>query len=357
MLIKKGEEAMQDTMAIKDCLDKLLAQSDTVFIVPHNRPDMDALGSSIALASICKKNNKKYYIIINDEIEKIESATRGVLKKIKGMYPIITLSEAESLITDNSLMVAVDVNKTYMVSTRKIFDRFKNIMVIDHHQVDENTIKTDYLFTNPTLSSTCEEMSRLVFAYDAPINKDEANYLLAGIYLDTNKTTINTSEETYRVCADLVHIGANSTEANKLFLKNYKKDREIQRIISHATLVEPFYAICSQDENNRLLYCPEDIGKAADYFLDFDVLITFAIGKVDEETVSVSARSKETIDVSRIMKLLSSESGGSAHLAAAKIKGKTVSEVRDELTAIVNSPNQILDDNQMQLSLKRIENE
>ena len=116
MLIKKGEETMQDTMAIKDCLDKLLAQSDTVFIVPHNRPDMDALGSSIGLASICKKNNKKYYIIINDEIKKIESATRGVLKKIKGMYPIITLSEAESLITDNSLMVAVDVNKTYIIS-------------------------------------------------------------------------------------------------------------------------------------------------------------------------------------------------------------------------------------------------
>ena len=49
---------MEDTMNIKQCLDKLFSENDMVFIVPHNRPDMDALGSAIGMSLICKKNKK-----------------------------------------------------------------------------------------------------------------------------------------------------------------------------------------------------------------------------------------------------------------------------------------------------------
>ena len=343
---------MQDTMVIKQCLDKLLSESDTVFIVPHERPDMDALGASLGMASICKKNNKKYYIVINEELEKIESATRRVLEKIGSEFNIIKLADVEKLITDDSLMLAIDVNKTYRIHTRDLLDRFKNIMIIDHHKTDEHTIKTDYIFTDETLSSTCEEVSRLVFAYDAPISNAQANCLLGGIILDTNRHSINVSPRTFDVDAELLRRGANTTVANGLFLKDFKSDRLVQRLIDNTIIVEPNYAIAPDKDDSGITYKVEDIGKAADYLLDFNVMITFAIARIDEETISVSARSKGQIDVSRIMKLLSEKSGGSPCMAAAQIKGKSISEVRDYLNNLLSSPLLLEKETGMKLSRK-----
>ena len=56
---------MQSSRDIKKCLDKLLDNNDTVFIVPHNRPDMDAIGASIGMSLICNKKGKENYIVIN----------------------------------------------------------------------------------------------------------------------------------------------------------------------------------------------------------------------------------------------------------------------------------------------------
>ena len=53
---------------------------------------------------------------------------------------------------------------------------------------------------------------------------------------------------------------------------------------------------------------------------------------IDDETISMSARSKGMIDVSRIMRLFGG--GGNEFSAAAKIKGKTLPEIK---TLLVNS--------------------
>ena len=44
---------------IKESLDKVLEENDSVFLVPHNRPDMDAIGSCIGMNTICEKMFKK----------------------------------------------------------------------------------------------------------------------------------------------------------------------------------------------------------------------------------------------------------------------------------------------------------
>ena len=54
---------MQDSKNIKQTLDMLLSENDTVFIVPHNRPDFDAIGAAMGMSLICKKNKKKNYIV------------------------------------------------------------------------------------------------------------------------------------------------------------------------------------------------------------------------------------------------------------------------------------------------------
>ena len=115
---------MQDSRNIKNTLDKLFSENDRVFIVPHNRPDMDAIGSAIGMSLICKKNKKRSFIVIDDEVDKIESATKKVIEEIGSDFDIIKASDLVTLLTDKSLMIAVDVNKDYLVSTKKYLDDF-----------------------------------------------------------------------------------------------------------------------------------------------------------------------------------------------------------------------------------------
>ena len=342
---------MQDTMVIRQSLDTLLNQNDTVFIVPHNRPDMDALGSAIGMALICKKNKKKCYIVINDELDKIEAATRKVIEEINNDFNIVNLEEAKELITDKSLMVAVDVNKTYLVSTESVLDRFSDILVIDHHKTDDKSIKTKYMFADEKLSSTCEEISRLLFLYNIKISKDQANYLLAGIILDTNKLSKNVSEGTYAVAAKLVSKGADATVANNMYLEDFEHDRAIQKLVDNTVFPTYIYAIACDKDGSGQIYPIEDVAKASDYLLKYQVNATFAIAYIDDETISISARSKGIIDVSKIMALFGG--GGNVHSAAARVKGMTLSQVKEKLNYILIPTNIIGNEPDVQLTLRK----
>ena len=324
---------MLDSRNIKETLDKLLSKNDRVFIVPHNRPDMDALGAAIGMSLICKKNKKRSFIVIDDNIEKLESATRKVIEEIDSEFDIIKASDIPNYITDNSLMICVDVNKDYLISTKKYLEDFSDILVIDHHKIDENTIKTPYLFVDETLSSVSEEISRLLFSYGVKISKDHANYLLAGIILDTNKLSKNVSAETFSVATKLTSRGANATIANNMFLEDFEHDRAIQRLVDNTTFPSFIFAIASDKEDSGKIYDVEDIAKASDYLLKYQVNATFAIGYIDEETVSISARSKGIIDVSKIMKLFGG--GGNEHSAAARVKGMNIENIKKVLNEIL----------------------
>ena len=147
----KGRAKMQDSNVIKENLDKLFSQNDTVFIVPHIRPDMDAIGASIGMGLICKKNKKKCYIVIDDNLEKLEVATRKVIEEVGQEFNIIKAMDVYDLITEKSLLIAVDVNKDYLVSVKQYLSQFNDILVIDHHKTDEHTIKTPYLYIDEKL--------------------------------------------------------------------------------------------------------------------------------------------------------------------------------------------------------------
>lgn len=323
---------MQNSKCVKGVLDRLLEVNDNVFIVPHIRPDFDALGASIGMALICKKKNKKCYIVIDDDYEKLEPETKKVLDSVKGNFEFIRSNDLSVYLTDRSLMIAVDANKDYLLCTQKYLKDFKNIMVIDHHKMDEHTIKTPYLFVDDKVSSACEEVSRLLFLYDVKVSPDYANYLLAGIILDTNKLSKNTSARTFEVASLLTACGADPTIANNMFLEDFEHDRAIQRLVDNTDFQTFMFAIASDSEDSGRIYEPEDIAKAADYLLKYNINCSFAMAYIDDETISMSARSKGMIDVSRIMRLFGG--GGNEFSAAAKIKGKTLPEIK---TLLVNS--------------------
>lgn len=320
---------MDNSVRIKASLDRLLDENDNVFVVPHIRPDFDAVGSALGIALICKKNNKNCFIVIDDDYDKLEPETRKVLESIKGNFNFIRSNDLPVYLTPRSLMIAVDANKDYLLCTKKYLNEFKNIVVIDHHKTDEHTIKTPYLYVDESISSVCEEVSRLLFLYGVKLSPDYANYLLAGIILDTNKLSKNTSARTFEVASKLTASGADPTIANNMFLEDFEHDRAIQRLVDNTDFQNYIFAIASDSEDSGRIYEPEDIAKAADYLLKYNINCSFAMAYIDDITISVSARSKGLIDVSKIMRLFGG--GGNEYSAATKIRGKSLQKVKSLL--------------------------
>ena len=349
---------MDNSTYIKASLDRLLEENDNVFVVPHIRPDFDAVGSALGIALICKKNNKNCFIVIDDDYDKLEPETRKVLESIKSNFNFIRSNDLPVYLTPRSMMVAVDANKDYLLCTKNYLSEFKNIVVIDHHKTDDHTIKTPYLYVDDSISSVCEEVSRLLFLYGVKLSPDYANYLLAGIILDTNKLSKNTSSKTFEVASKLTASGADPTIANNMFLEDFEHDRAIQRLVDNTDFQNYIFAIASDSEDSGRIYEPEDIAKAADYLLKYNINCSFAMAYIDDITISVSARSKGLIDVSKIMRLFGG--GGNEYSAAAKIRGKSLQEVKKLLIsslmpgAYIEEANiSFVDENPMKLTMKK----
>lgn len=327
---------MQNSRDIQECLDRLLDKNEKVFIVPHNNPDMDALGASMGMSLICNKKGKENYIVIDDEFSKIEAVTRKVLEVEEKNYRIIKASDVERLTDDKSLLLLVDVNKDNRISVSNYLSQFSDIFVLDHHKTDEHTIKTSNLFIDDKLSSTCEEVGRLIFLYDIEITADAANYLLAGILLDTNKlSNPNVNTETLSVITELTRKGADLQFTNNMFAETFEQDRVMQRLVENTEFVNCYCSICGDKDGSGKFYETSDIAKAADYSLKFNVFATFSLAHIDEDTIYISARSKGLIDVSKVMKLFGG--GGGETAAAAAVKGKTIDEVKRKLSNVLSS--------------------
>ena len=325
---------MKTNGELKPTLEKLMSENDVVFIVPHNRPDFDALGASVGMSLIAsKKYKKRNYIVINDEYEKLPLEIRKMIDEISTRYNIIKVEDINLLKSDNSLMIAVDVNKDYLISTKDCLDTFKDILVIDHHLPDDHTISTPNLFIDSTLSSTCEEISKLIFGLGVKISPTDANYLLSGIVLDTSRLTKNLSPKTFNVLSKLTERGADTATVNNLFLEDFEHDRIIQKLINDTQFLRYSFAIAADASDSERIYTIEDIAICADYILRYAVDASFSMAYIDQDVISVSARSKGAFDVSKIMSKLGG--GGNPTSAATRIKGHKISEVKEYLQLLL----------------------
>lgn len=341
---------MTQTKTIKEALDNVLLNNDTVFIVPHNspEPDFDALGAALGIGLICRKNKKKCYIIVDVDLNKFGVEERKVVEYLAREFNVISSKLASELITDKSLMVAVDVSKEMLLSddAKKLLPKFNDIFILDHHTIDERTISSIYSFIDDSLSSTCEEITRLLCAYGIKYTPEEANYLTAGIFLDTKGFSKNSTGETFDIVTKLVKKGASITEVNNMFSADYEEDKKMHRIINNVVFPTQVYAI-AVDEDTTKIYNAVDIAKAADYLLKYKIYASFALGYIDEETIAISARSKGEIDVSTIMKVFGG--GGNMYSAAARIKGESIESVISKLEILLN-PASYLSSDDIQIS-------
>ena len=223
--------SFNDIKELRDTLEAKIKDSSNVFVVGHNNVDLDSIGSSIGLARLAKEYNKDVYIIVDDLRYNIQSSIISVMNSVKDDYVFITKEEVENLVNDSSLLLVTDVNKKNMFSVGDMLDRFKDIVVIDHHTEDDNSVITPYKFIDLEVSSSSEVVARVLNCSKIKYDANVANALLAGIELDTKRFRYNTSPKTHDAAEKLQINGANDDNISDLFLEEFDDFCRISNLI------------------------------------------------------------------------------------------------------------------------------
>ena len=187
------------------------------------------------------------------------------------------------------------------------------------------------MYIDSSVSSASEILFKLLNEYKIKIPVNVANYLLAGIYLDTSKFVKNASPQTMEIVSKLMACGANMASVNDWFSEDLESYKRVHALVSEIELIKYTYALIQASDDTE--YEKEELAKAADEALKFGTDASFVIGKLTDEIIGVSARSKSNLNVEPIMKELGG--GGNTNSGAAQIKGSTIPEIGEQLKKIL----------------------
>jgi c-di-AMP phosphodiesterase-like protein len=329
---------MDTIKGLKDKIEFDIKNSSNVFIVGHNSPDFDSIGSCIGLYVLATSLGKKAYIIVDDEESKIEPGVKRILDENKDKFNFIKKADISYLIKNNSLLITSDVNKSNMISVGDMLDYFKKIYIIDHHNENEYTINSNNKYITTEVSSASEIVARLLMQFKTKIPEDVATFLLAGINLDTHRFKENTTSRTHDVAEKLIDKGADISYVNSLFLEEFDSFCRISNLIINGTTIKkyseslaPIQISFTLNRNNpQEIYLKEDFAKAADRMMKFmGIDASFALGFVDEGVVHISARGGKRVNVGKIMQEMGG--GGNPQSAGGRIEEEDLLKVEEDL--------------------------
>ena len=281
MDIKKIEKQLKNT--IKD--------SKKIYVVAHDNIDLDAIGALIGIALIVKKYKKEAEIILDDK--RLEAGVKKALEKVDKDFKFINKADIKNV--DESALIIVDVNKGELICCNDILDKFKEVIIIDHHSINKDTLEIGTQFIYPDISSTCELISELLRDLKIKLTDDYATVLLSGIVLDTNNFVLKTTKKTFFNAYYLLKEGASSLAAQELLKQDLKKFINRQKMLANVKIIKNNIAITRGIKNE--IYRREDLAKVADILLLFNNIKTsFVIGHLSKEEIGISARSLGTLN-------------------------------------------------------------
>lgn len=315
----------------KEKLDKYINNSSNVFIMGHRYLDLDALGAAIGMYEYVKFKGKKPFIIINDR--NFEKGVKKALDDFKSNYLIKRSSKIKNKISNKSLLIVVDTNKDYLLQDSTLLKLFEKVIVIDHHDINEQSINDGLIIVDRKSSSTCEMVTDLLDKENIEISPEVATIILAGIVLDTNNYVIKTTTDTYRTSYLLSKQGADSSYVQFLLKQDLKKYMERQKVVTN---IKQIKGVAITNGKSNVIYRREDLAKVADTLLVFDKIeASFVIGKLDDKSIGISARSLGKINVGKILEGFNG--GGDEYEAGASIKNSTIKTVEEELKNIIKA--------------------
>ena len=155
--------------------------------------------------------------------------------------------------------------------------------------------------------------------------------MMAGLMLDTKNFTMRTGGRTFEAAAMLRRAGGDTGEVRRLFQTNLTDAVAKYGLIQTAKLYRQDIAVAAAERTVGRVTAAQ----AADELLNIAGISASFVLYPDGERVILSARSSGSTNVQVIVEALGG--GGNAAAAGAQIPGRTVDEVKRELTAVLDS--------------------
>ncbi|MCH4057565.1 DHH family phosphoesterase [Lapidilactobacillus gannanensis] len=329
---------------ISQALQGLFTQVQDIYVMGHNHPDMDAIGSSLGIRRIAQMNNVKCHIVLDQS--SIHSDVQRLVAEIK-RYPdliqcIVTPEQALASATAKSMLIMVDHSKPSISISPELYHKLEQrVVIIDHHRRGEEFPENPMLtYIEPYASSTCELITE-IFEYqptDAePLNKIEATAMLAGISVDTQSFSQRTGTRTFDAASYLRSVGADNSMVQRLLKENADDFIQRNHLIDGMEMVKPRIALAVGEEGQA--YDPVIAAQAADTILRLaGIDASFVISRRVDNVIAISARSLGDFNVQIIMEKM----GGGGHLsnAATQLKDTTIEEAKQQLITILDQQDQ-----------------
>jgi len=204
----------------------LLVQPRKVVIVMHQKPDADAMGSSLGLFHFLVQLGHSVTVISPtnwaDWLKWMPAANAVIDYEYNTEKANVVLDQAEWLF-------CLDFNT--LSRTRSMAQKLKKMscikVLVDHHQQPESAT-FNFGISDTGKSSTCEMIYDLIvgWGHSAMINKDIAACLYAGVMTDTGSFRFpGASADVHLMVAVLKDTGLNHTKIHENLFDNFLENR------------------------------------------------------------------------------------------------------------------------------------
>lgn len=301
----------------------IIQASGSVLLIPHQKPDGDALGSTTAFAEWLARIGKNYTIFCKTDYQKNFSYiphTNEITSDIKiWEKPFDTIVVFDS---GDLRYAGVDaLIQNHVAKHNTMIDGVRDIKIIniDHHATNEMYGTSNLVATH--FSSTCEAVYQFLSLNGISINANMATSLLTGIITDTDHFTNSATSSTALETASILmgksgkHRHIKETIYNNTSLQAFGLWGVVFERLSKNT---EFDIVCTYvtKEDLQKFHVTETESEGMANFLN-----TIAEGKaavILKETEPNKWKgsfrtTKDTVDVARIAKAL----GGGGHKKAA----------------------------------------
>ena len=309
-------------------LREIILSKDNVLIMGHKIGDVDSFGASIGIYRCIKSLNKTAKIVINDVTNSMQPMYERFTVENGYEEDLFVKSEqALSLVNPNTVVIVVDVNRPSYTDCPQLLEKASNVVVLDHHRKNPETIENAVLSYIEPFASSASEMVSEILQYindDVVLTQEEVDALYAGIMIDTNNFTNRTGVRTFEAAAFLRRRGADVTRVRMLLRDDMEDYKAKAKAIEKAEVYLGDYAITNCEAKH--LMSPTVVGaQAANELLNIKGIKAAFVLTPYNDQIYISARSIDTVNVQLIMERLGG--GGHSNIAGAQIEGMDIESV------------------------------
>ncbi|RIV29352.1 bifunctional oligoribonuclease/PAP phosphatase NrnA [Alicyclobacillaceae bacterium I2511] len=287
-----------------------ITTGDDWLIVTHERPDGDAVGSALAVASLLTALGKGWRVLVEEPLPIRFSFLPG--------HGAVSLVQA---MPDRQFtqVIAVDCADVHRYEYAAGYIEKSPVLInIDHHQT--NPGYGTVALVDPLAAATCELVYHVTRALGVKLDENLSMCLYTGILTDTGGFSLpNTTREVHQIAAELLAGGVRPYDVAEPALESrtWEQMRLLQVALSHLVLSQNgrYATMFVTREMLNATGCTDD---------DAEGLVGFArsidtveVGMLFRETldhrVKISLRSKRNVDVALIAQVFA----GGGHMRAA----------------------------------------